>query len=132
MLFRSVPIELTVRGICSLRPGAPGLSETITVRSVLGRFLEHSRVISFANGGDPELWLGSADLMHRNLDRRVETLVRVKDPAVKAQLTALLDRLSAPDVRRWDLDLDGAWHEHPGRDIQIELMNRAVERSGQG
>ncbi len=127
-----VPIELTVRGICSLRPGAPGLSETVTVRSVLGRFLEHSRVISFANGGDPELWLGSADLMHRNLDRRVETLVRVKDPAVKAQLTGLLDRLSAPDVRRWDLDLDGVWHEHPGRDIQIELMNRAVERSGPG
>ena len=127
-----VPIELTVRGICSLRPGAPGLSETITVRSVLGRFLEHSRVIAFANGGDPELWLGSADLMHRNLDRRVETLVRVKDPAVKAQLTGLLDRLSAPDVRRWDLDLDGVWHEHPGRDIQIELMNRAVERSGPG
>ncbi len=127
-----VPIELTVRGICSLRPGAAGLSETITVRSVLGRFLEHSRVISFANGGEPELWLGSADLMHRNLDRRVETLVRVKDPAVKAQLTALLDRLSAPDVRRWDLDLDGVWHEHPGRDIQIELMKRAVERSGPG
>ena len=125
-----VPIELTVRGICSLRPGAPGLSETVTVRSILGRFLEHSRVISFANGGDPELWLGSADLMHRNLDRRVETLVRVKDPAVKAQLTALLDRLSAADIRRWDLDLDGVWHEHPGRDIQIELMNRAVERSG--
>jgi len=70
--------------------------------------------------------------MHRNLDRRVETLVRVKDPAVKAQLTGLLDRLSAPDVRRWDLDLDGVWHEHPGRDIQIELMNRAVERSGPG
>ncbi len=125
-----VPIELTVRGICSLRPGAPGLSETVTVRSILGRFLEHSRVISFANGGDPELWLGSADLMHRNLDRRVETLVRVKDPAVKAQLTALLDRLSAADIRRWDLDLDGVWHEHPGRDIQIELMSRAVERSG--
>ena len=127
-----VPIELTVRGICSLRPGAPGLSETVTVRSVLGRFLEHSRVISFANGGDPELWLGSADLMHRNLDRRVETLVRVKDPAIKAQLTGLLDRLNAPDVRRWDLDLDGVWHEHPGRDIQIELMNRAVERGGPG
>ena len=127
-----VPIELTVRGICSLRPGAPGLSETVTVRSVLGRFLEHSRVISFANGGDPELWLGSADLMHRNLDRRVETLVRVKDPAIKAQLTGLLDRLNAPDVRRWDLDLDGVWHEHPGQDIQIELMHRAVERSGPG
>ena len=123
-----VPIELTVRGICSLRPGAPGLSETITVRSVLGRFLEHSRVIAFANGGDPELWLGSADLMHRNLDRRVETLVRVKDPAVKAQLTGLLDRLAAPDVRRWDLDADGAWHARPGIDVQTELMKRTAER----
>src|SRR3954469_24471750 len=87
-----VPIELIVRGICALRPGVPGLSETIRVRSVVGRFLEHSRVLAFAGGGTPEYWLGSADLMHRNLDRRVEALVRVKDQTVQNQLAGILDR----------------------------------------
>ncbi len=75
-----VGVELLVRGICALRPGVPGLSENITVRSVLGRFLEHSRIFWFENGGDPQAWIGSADMMHRNLDRRVEVLVRLPDP----------------------------------------------------
>ena len=75
-----VPVELLVRGICSLRPGVPGLSETMHVRSVLGRFLEHSRVMVFGDGERTEVWMGSPDLMHRNLDRRVETLVRVRTP----------------------------------------------------
>jgi polyphosphate kinase len=120
-----VPVDLVVRGICTLRPGEPGLSDTITVRSVLGRFLEHSRVFSFANGGEPETFLGSADLMHRNLDRRVETLVQVRDPAVRAQLGALLDRLTAPDVLRWDLGPDGTWQRAGTVDVQVELMRRA-------
>jgi len=127
-----VPIDLVVRGICALRPGVPGLSETINVRSILGRFLEHSRVFSFGNRGEPEIWLGSADLMHRNLDRRVETIVRIKDPAVRAQLSALLDRELAPDVRRWELAPDGRWTRQPGLrgvDVQVELMNRRTERS---
>jgi polyphosphate kinase len=128
-----VPIELVVRGICSLRPGVPGLSETIQVRSIVGRFLEHSRVIVFHNGGSPEYWLGSADLMHRNLDRRVETLVRVKDPAVQAQLGAMLDRSMDPDVTRWELGADGGWTrlpvEGPAHDLQTELMTRTRERS---
>lgn len=128
-----VPIELVVRGICALRPGVPGLSETIHVRSVLGRFLEHSRVMVFQNDGDRELWLGSADLMHRNLDRRVETMVRVKDPAVQAQITSILDRAMAPDTIRWELAADGAWTRcpapgQPARDHQSDLMTRTAER----
>ena len=112
-----VPVELVVRGICALRPGVPGLSETISVRSIVGRFLEHSRVMAFGDPDDGEVehWLGSADLMHRNLDRRVETLVRLKDPVVQRQVDALLDRAMAPDTRHWALLPDGCWEQRPGR-----------------
>ena len=128
-----VPIELVVRGICALRPGVPGLSETIHVRSIVGRFLEHSRVMVFGRGERAEHWLGSADLMHRNLDRRVETLVRAKDTAVTAQLDAVLDRALAPDVRHWELQSDGCWQQQPetgqpARDLQSELMRRSTDR----
>ena len=117
-----VPIEVVVRGICALRPGRAGLSEHIVVRSILGRFLEHSRVVAFENGGDPEYWLGSADLMHRNLDRRVEALVRVKDPAVKERLRSLLATVTRSDVRRWELDEYGDWHRTGTVDVQAELL----------
>jgi polyphosphate kinase len=127
-----VPIDVVVRGICGLRPGAPGLSETIRVRSILGRFLEHSRVLAFAGGGEPEHWIGSADLMHRNLDRRVETLVRVKDPSVGQQLDTLLDRLTEPDVRRWDLSADGTWKRAGTVDVQTELLHRGSGRLSAG
>ncbi len=131
-----VPIELVVRGICALRPGVPGLSDTISVRSIVGRFLEHSRLMVFgdtAEGGQAEHWLGSADLMHRNLDRRVETLVRVKDPGVQGQIDAILDRAMAPSTRHWSLQQDGCWQSRPergepSRDMQTDLMRRTNER----
>ena len=93
-----MPVELLIRGICALRPGVPGLSETIRVRSIVGRFLEHSRVMAFSNGGEPEWWLGSADLMHRNLDRRVEVLLRVCDETARGELDEIFDAAMAPDV----------------------------------
>ncbi|WP_222720613.1 RNA degradosome polyphosphate kinase [Actinomadura sp. HBU206391] len=111
-----VPIDIWVRGICALRPGVPGLSETIRVRSILGRFLEHSRVFVFDCGGDPEAWLGSADLMHRNLDRRVEALVRVKDRRHRDHLIELLDRAMDEGTSSWWLDGDGSWTRHAGDD----------------
>jgi polyphosphate kinase len=84
-----VPVELLIRGICSLRPGVPGMSENVRVRSIVGRFLEHSRAMWFAGGGEDEWWIGSADLMHRNLDRRVEVLLRVCDDTAERQLRRL-------------------------------------------
>jgi polyphosphate kinase len=132
-----VPIDLWVRGICALRPGVPGLSETIRVRSVLGRFLEHSRVYAFGTGeeddADPkavgEVWLGSPDLMHRNLDRRVEVIVRVTDLAHRWELRRLLDLGMDDRTASWWLDADGVWTRHnrgpdgePLRDIQVTLM----------
>ena len=104
-----VQIDLIVRAICALRPGVPGMSETIRVRSVLGRFLEHSRVYWFGNGGTPEVWMGSADMMHRNLDRRVETLVRVDDDGIKARLEEILRLGLADRVGSWTLDRHGEW-----------------------
>ncbi len=104
-----VPVELLIRGICALRPGVPGLSETISVRSIVGRFLEHSRVFWFANDGQPQAWIGSADMMHRNLDRRVEVLVRLPDPAVVTEIGDLLDQAFDSRTTSWQLDSAGVW-----------------------
>ena len=102
-----VPVDLLTRGICAARPGVPGLSETMRVRSILGRFLEHSRVFWFENGGSPSVWIGSADLMHRNLDRRVECLVELPGEAQVEEVGRLLDiafddahRVVVADLRR--------------------------------
>ena len=109
-----VKVELLVRGICSLRPGVPGLSENISVRSILGRFLEHSRIAWFQGGGEPTAWIGSADMMHRNLDRRVEVLVRLPHPESIASVGALLDTAFAEDTRAWMLASDGTWSNNGG------------------
>ncbi|MFP5219597.1 MAG: RNA degradosome polyphosphate kinase [Actinomycetes bacterium] len=132
-----VPVDLLIRGICALRPGVPGLSETIEVRSVVGRFLEHSRVMVFGEGERREHWLGSADLMHRNLDRRVETLVRVVDPGARAELDAVLEAAFSPEVRHWRLGPDGCWEQlpepgQPCRDLHTHLLRRTAERGAGG
>ena len=130
-----VPVQLTVRGICAVRAGIEGLSENIQVRSILGRYLEHSRIYAFANDGTPEVWIGSADLMHRNLDRRVEALIQLEDPQHVAQLLDLLDLAAADTTMSWRLQSDGAWvrhylDEHGNRltDMQDVLMARARSR----
>ena len=104
-----VPVQLLVRGICSLRPGVPGLSETIEVRSILGRFLEHSRVFWFENDGESVAWIGSADLMHRNLDRRIEVLVKLPSLELIERVGSMLDLAFAADTGAWVLDSDGGW-----------------------
>ena len=106
-------IDLLVRSMCSLRPGVPGLSERIRVRSIVGQFLEHSRIFSFGNGGRPEYYLGSSDLMPRNLDRRVEAVVPVMDPKLRLRLQQILDVSLADDVLAWELGPDGSWHKVP-------------------
>ncbi|PVZ14562.1 polyphosphate kinase [Actinomycetospora cinnamomea] len=128
-----VPVDLVVRGLCSLRAGVPGLSENIRVRSILGRFLEHSRIFHFV--GADEHWIGSADMMHRNLDRRVEALVPVTDPRLTAQLDRIMDSSTAPSTRCWVLQPDGSWDPwpvasgegHDGMavcDHQVQLLRR--------
>jgi polyphosphate kinase len=125
-----VPVELLVRGICALRPGVPALSENIRVRSIVGRFLEHSRVMSFENGGDHEWWIGSADLMHRNLDRRVEVLLRVCDEAARRELDGIFQESMAEGVKCWELQRDGTWLRSGERDYQAALLRKAGELAG--
>jgi polyphosphate kinase len=120
-------VEVVVRGICALRPHALGYSENITVRSILGRFLEHSRIIHFR--AIDEFWIGSADMMHRNLDRRVEVMAQVKDPRLTAQLNDVFESAMDPATRCWELGVDGHWMASPQegqtvRDHQVSLMER--------
>ncbi|MBM3715280.1 MAG: RNA degradosome polyphosphate kinase, partial [Actinobacteria bacterium] len=126
-----VPVEVWVRGICSIKPGVPGMSENITVRSILGRYLEHSRIFAFANDGDPQVYIGSADMMHRNLDRRVEALVRVVDERQVGDLNALFDLAMSEETSSWHLRSDGEWVRHsvqadgtPLIDLQEHTMTR--------
>jgi polyphosphate kinase len=122
-----VPIEINTRGICCLKPGVPAVSENVRVVSVVGRFLEHSRIYSFERDGDTTVYIGSADLMPRNLDTRVELLAPIRDEALCADLTDTLDRCFADNTNAWELDTEGRWTRcAPGggepRNVQRELM----------
>ncbi len=130
-----VTVELIVRGICCLVPGVPGLSERIRVRSIVGRYLEHARIYRFSNGGGPgrpHYLIGSADLMPRNLDRRVEVVVPVVDPALQDRLQEILDVDLADDTLAWELGPDGSWCHVAGRgqvDTHLRLQEIAVTRA---
>ena len=132
-----VPVQVWVRGICAMRAGVPGLSDNVRIISILGRFLEHSRTFGFENGGDREMWIGSADMMHRNLDRRVEALVRLTGAEQLQTIDALFDLAFDPATSAWDLDPDGVWrrrqHGADGamlRDYQETLIERMKRRGG--
>jgi len=131
-----VEIDLVVRGVCRLRPGVPGLSETIRVVSIVDRFLEHARIFHFANDGQPEYFIGSADWMTRNVDRRVEATVPVESPELRAELQEILDVQLADNCQAWDLRPDGSYEMRvpeagePPRPSQRRLMEIALARGG--
>jgi len=131
-----VPISLNVRGLCTLVPGVPGLSETIRVFSVIGRFLEHSRVFFFVNGGEPEYYIGSADWMKRNLNQRVETILPVLDEQVKRQLSGIIDVYEKDNTSAWDCQQDGSYKQRQpakgaasrcAQEEFIDMANRTTE-----
>ncbi|GLJ79793.1 RNA degradosome polyphosphate kinase [Microbacterium imperiale] len=130
-----VRVDVWVRGICSLRTDLPGVTDNITVRSILGRYLEHSRIFAFDNDGDPVAFIGSADMMHRNLDRRVEALVRVIAPAHVKELTTLFDLAMSDATSSWHLGDGGVWTRHafdedgkPLVDLQDRTMAQVQRR----
>lgn len=134
-----VRVDMLVRGICALRPGVPGLSENIRVRSILGRFLEHSRMYAFAGDQEPVVYIGSADLMHRNLDRRIEALITIAEPAQREALIENIDLAMSPEVAAWDLDKDGNWTRRstdadgvPLEEIQAIYIRRQPQRRVHG
>jgi len=122
-----VTVEINTRGICCLKPGVPGASDNIRVVSIVGRFLEHSRIYSFERDGEHTVYIGSADLMPRNLDTRVELLTPIRDETLRADLVDTLDRCFADNMNAWELDNQGAWNRRSpnngeGRSVQRELM----------
>jgi polyphosphate kinase len=124
-------IELIVRSICCLRPEEPGLSETIRVRSIIGRYLEHSRVYRFGSGPEATYLFGSADLMPRNLDRRMEVLAPIRDPSLRVRIDEMLELLVADEVLAWQLAADGSWRPPDAagtRNVQIQLEEAALAR----
>jgi polyphosphate kinase len=130
-----VRVDLNVRGICCLRPGVEGVSENVRVTSILGRFLEHSRIYVFRRGEETRVLMGSADLMPRNLDSRVELVAPVEDAAIKAELLDVLERCLADNSGSWELGSDGRWtRRQPDgelRNAQEELMARHSARAAE-
>ena len=131
-----VPIDLVVRGICGLMPGREGMSENIRVRSILGRYLEHARIFSFHNNGEPQVYIGSSDMMHRNLDRRVEALVRITDTDHLRELDEVFELAMSAETSSWSLDSSGEWVRNsrddsgaPLRDMQNVLMTSIASRT---
>jgi polyphosphate kinase len=131
-----VKVELWIRGMCALKPQVPNLSENITVRSILGRFLEHSRIFEFNNADETELWIGSADLMHRNLDRRVEALVQLTDPEHIKNVKELLDLGLSESTKAWKLNSTGEWilqkydsDNNPLQDLHDVLIKKIQKKS---
>ena len=125
-----VKVDVVVRSICALKPDLPEISEKIRVRSILGRFLEHSRIYQFHNDGDVETWIGSADLMNRNLDRRIETLIRVDEVSHKERINQLLDLYNSDDIKRWQMNNHGEWRYVGSRDTGetlIDIQDRLME-----
>ena len=131
-----VQIELIIRGICSLRPGLPGQSESVRVVSIIGRFLEHSRIFWFGNGGQAEVFIGSADWMGRNLDRRVEAVTPIDDPVLRSQLETLLQTYLQDNRGAWDMGSDGQFTQRQPqedeRNSQLQLMDTWRSVQGQG
>ena len=125
---QGVKVDLIVRSICTLRPGVKGLSKNISVRSILGRFLEHSRIFYFENGGDEQIYIGSADMMPRNLDWRVEALAVVKAPELREQLKLVLDLALSDNFSAWTLDRSGKWQKvRPGEgEVQLNFQEQLM------
>jgi polyphosphate kinase len=121
-----VQIDLIVRGICCLRPGVPEISENIRVISIIGRFLEHSRLFYFHNGGQEEVFIGSADLMTRNLDRRVEAVAPVIEPGLVKDLQEILGIMLADNRQAWDLQPDGKYVQRQTRDGELAQSSQNI------
>jgi polyphosphate kinase len=132
-----VKVDLNVRGICCLRPGVPGISENITVVSVVGRLLEHSRIYTFERGGEQTVYIASADLMPRNLDHRVELAAPIESPELRAELMDTIERALADNQSSWQLGPDDRWQRRspgPGerkRNTQVELMELHARRAAE-
>jgi polyphosphate kinase len=127
-----VPIDLIIRGACALQPGLDVLSESVRVRSIVGEFLEHSRIWGFVNGGDREWYIGSADLMDRNLDRRVEAVVPVQDPEAQRRIAEIVEVMLADDRRSWQMRPDATWvrtEEVLGRPGTVDTFTTLKERA---
>jgi polyphosphate kinase len=121
-----VPIDLIVRGICCLRPGLAGISENIRVISIIGRFLEHSRAFYFANGGQEEVYIGSADWMPRNLDRRIEAVLPIENPAHRAQIRSVLELMWGDNRQAWELRPDGTYEQRRPSGPDVERSTHRI------